>query len=87
MPRQQPPSKKTPSKSKAKVSLSTARQRAELLTIPLELRQEIYSYLVLDSYASLLELVVVNRHVSGEVKPFLYKRPFVFDGQAQLYHW
>ena len=87
MPRPQHAPKKSTTKTNIKAGTPSAHQRAELLTIPLELRQEIYSHLVHDSYPSLLKILVVNQRLSGEVKPFLYKRPFFFDGQSQIYDW
>ena len=34
-----------------------------------------------------MDLLVVNRQLAREVKPFLYKSPLTFDGQSQLFDW
>lgn len=59
-----------------------------LLQIPLELRQSIYSYFIDDeSFEPLLHLLLVNRQINKEAKPFLFRRPLVFEGQSELFEW
>ena len=72
---------------KAKDIATDMQNKPGLLTIPLELRQEIYSHLTYPSSAILRDLLLTNRRLSKEVKPFLYKRPPRFDGQYQLFEW
>ena len=70
-----------------KATASSLCQRTSLLTIPLELREEIYAHLVNEASSTLLSLLLVNRRLAREVKPFLYKRPLYFDGQCELFDW
>ena len=66
-----------------------ADQRSTLrfLTLALELRENIYAQVLHDSPSSLLNLLLVSRQLSREVKPFLYRQPLTFDGQSQLFDW
>ena len=64
-----------------------SRSRASLLSIPLELREEIYYHLTYPDSKTLIDLLVVNRRLAREVKPFLYKQPLSFDGQSELFQW
>lgn len=57
------------------------------LTLALELRENIYAHVVHNQSSSLVDLLLVNRQLSREVKPFLYKLPLTFDGQSQLFNW
>lgn len=58
------------------------------LSIPLELRENIFSYLVDDeSPDGLLQLLLVNRQLFEEARPFLFKRPLIFEGQSELFGW
>ena len=62
--------------------------RTRFLTIPLELRENIYTYLTDDeSSESLLNLLEVNQQLFREAKPFLYKRKLIFEGQSELFTW
>ena len=70
----------------SEASASLSYRRPSLLTVPLELRQEIYSYFTY-STSHLVNLMCTSRRVAKEVKPFLYKRPPAFDGQYQLFDW
>lgn len=57
------------------------------LTIPLELREHIYAALIPDDPCSLVSLLLTNRQLSREAKPFLFRQSLSFDGQAELYGW
>ncbi len=57
------------------------------LTLALELRENIYVHVLHNHPSSLVNLLVVNRQLSREIKPFLYKLPLAFDGQSQLFDW
>ncbi|KAL9631334.1 MAG: hypothetical protein Q9164_005950, partial [Protoblastenia rupestris] len=72
---------------KSKTTASSSPRRPSLLTIPLELREEIYAHFVHDRSTTLLDLLTVNKRLAREVKPFLYKRPLSFDGQCELFNW
>lgn len=62
--------------------------RLHLLSVPLELREHVYQYLVNeDESESLLNLLEVNHQVSREAKPFLFKRRLFFRGQHDLFSW
>ena len=82
MPRPQPNGKS--GKAKAKV---VARSNLRFLTLALELRENIYAHVLHNDSSSLVDLLVVNRQLAREVKPFLYKSPLTFDGQSQLFDW
>ncbi|KAL9123633.1 MAG: hypothetical protein Q9217_006953, partial [Psora testacea] len=70
------------------VALASTPQRQSLLALPLELREEIYAHFVYETASTTLRnLLLVNRRLAREVKPFLYKRPLFFDGQCDLFHW
>lgn len=74
-------SKKAPS---SRVQLRT---RLRFLTIPLEIRQHIYNDLLQVMPATIFDLILTNRQIAGEAKPFLYRQPLIFDGQAELVSW
>ena len=59
----------------------------QFFTLALELRENIYAHVVHNHTSSLVHLLLVNRQLSREFKPFLYKVPLTFDGQSQLFHW
>lgn len=82
MPRPQPNGKN--GKVKARAGLQPSLQ---FLTLALELRENIYAQVVHSHPSSLVDLLLVNRQLSREVKPFLYKLPLTFDGQSQLFDW
>ena len=84
-----PKSKPAPhhvSKHKTKV-YTTKEKRAHLLRIPPELREEIYRAVLNTSPLSLFSLLLTNRHISRETKPYLFKQSLVFDGQTELLEW
>lgn len=58
-----------------------------LLRIAPELREQIYEELLYDRPSSLFHLLVVNRRISREVKPWIFRQPLAFDGQQSLYKW
>ena len=86
MPRNQAVSKKI-SRGSTGGATSTARPRANLLTLPLEIRDEIFSFLIREPSCVVLNLLFANRQLEKEVKPFLYRRSLVFEGQCELFHW
>lgn len=57
------------------------------LTLPLEIREQVYSEILVTMPRTLLQLIRSNRQISKEAQPFLYKQPIVFDGQAELFRW
>lgn len=63
------------------------RQTANLLTLPLEIRDEIFTFLISEPSCVLLNLLLTNRQLGKEAKPFLYRRPLIFEGQCELLHW
>ena len=78
----------------AKGGSSTARghtsrtRRLHLLSVPLELREHVYRYLVNEEEPEiLLNVLEVNHQLSREAKPFLFKRRLVFYGQHDLFTW
>ncbi len=84
-----PKSKTTaPLVSKHKTNDSTARKsRSRLLGIPTELREHVYGAILNTSPSSLYNLLLTNRQISRESKPYLFKQSLVFDGQSELYEW
>ncbi|CAO1598595.1 hypothetical protein XANCAGTX0491_002357 [Xanthoria calcicola] len=58
-----------------------------LLQIAPELREQIYEELLHDRPSSLFHLLAVNRQISREVKPWMFRQPLAFDGQQSLYKW
>ena len=73
--------KKTPLKK------AVTRSRLRFLTIPLELREHIYTDLLDGSPSTLYDLLLTNRQLADEVKPFLYRQPMIFDGQGEFVSW
>ena len=62
--------------------------KLHFLNLPLELRENIISYLSSEETPhSLLSLLQVNRQLYEEAKPFLFRRPLSFDGQGELFAW
>lgn len=57
------------------------------LTIPLELREHVYAELIPEDPCSLFQLLLTNRQVYREAKPFLFRQSLSFDGQAEFYDW
>ena len=67
---------------------NTSTPSIHLLSLPLELRESIFSFLVVEeSSETLLNLILVNRQLYKEAKPFLFKRPLLFEGQSELFIW
>ncbi|KAL9043486.1 MAG: hypothetical protein Q9214_003332, partial [Letrouitia sp. 1 TL-2023] len=58
-----------------------------LFRIPREVRDQVYNELLHDAPSSLFYLLTVNRRISQEVQPFIFKQNLSFDGQLQLFHW
>ena len=84
-----PKSRSTASRvSKRKANASTTKKdRSRFLDIPMELREHVYSAVLNTSPSSLYSLMFINRQVSREAKPYLFKQPLVFDGQTELHEW
>lgn len=84
-----PESKSTaPHVSKHKTYDSTTRKtRSCLLDIPRELREHVYGAILNTSPSSLYNLILTNRQISREARPYLFKQSLVFDGQSELYEW
>ena len=57
------------------------------LTLPLEIREQVYSEILVTMPCTLLQLLRSNRQISKEAQPFLYKQPIIFDGQVELFSW
>lgn len=68
-------------------STKAAKPPPHLLTIPLELREHIYTELLPEDASALFQLLLTNRQLSREAKPFTFKQPLAFDGQSELYAW
>ncbi|KAI4170807.1 MAG: hypothetical protein LQ343_004696 [Gyalolechia ehrenbergii] len=63
-------------------------ERASSLSwLPPELRERIYHELLHDQPSSLFHLLTVNRRISSEVQPWIFKQPVTFDGQQSLFEW
>ncbi|KAL8672345.1 MAG: hypothetical protein Q9168_003198 [Polycauliona sp. 1 TL-2023] len=74
----------TIARSKAR---ATTQRLPHLLRIAPELREQIYRELLHDRPSSLFHLLVVNRQISREVKPWTFRQPLTFNGQQSLYRW
>ena len=72
---------------KAAPTKAIARSRLRFLTIPLELREHIYTDLLNSSPSTLFDLLLTNRQLADEAKPFLYRQPMIFDGQGEFVSW
>lgn len=66
--------------------MANSENSSQLLTLPLELREQIYRR-VLSSPSHGPELLRTCREIQTEAHKFLYQRPVVFRGQDALYHW
>lgn len=84
MPRPQPSGRNGAGRVKAR---PIPQPTLQFLTLALELRENIYAHVSQHHPSSLVDLLVVNRQLSREVKPFIYKLPLTFDGQSQLFDW
>ena len=73
--------------SKTRGSKPVKNSPPHFLTIPLELREHVYAELILDDPCSLFQLLLTNRQVYREAKPFLFRQSLSFDGQAEFYEW
>ncbi|KAL8707658.1 MAG: hypothetical protein Q9220_007320 [cf. Caloplaca sp. 1 TL-2023] len=62
-------------------------QPRKFLTLPREIREQIYHEVLLDSPTSLLNLLTVNSTVNKEVSPWILKQPLYFNGQQSLFEW
>ncbi|MCJ1226310.1 hypothetical protein MMC12_002960 [Toensbergia leucococca] len=67
--------------------MSRLRAQPQLLTIPLELRDHIYSQLLRGNPTTLPHLLCTNRQILREAKPFIFRQPLTFDGQSELFEW
>lgn len=72
---------------KARGSKPVKSPSPHFLTIPLELREHIYAELIPDDPCSLFPLLLTNRQVYREAKPFLFRQSLSFDGQGEFYEW
>lgn len=72
---------------KARGSKPVRSSPPQFLTIPLELREHVYAELIPDDPCSLFPLLLTNRQVYREAKPFLFRQSLSFDGQAEFYEW
>lgn len=66
---------------------AVTRSSLRFLTIPLELREHIYTDLLNSSPSALFDLLLTNRQIANEAKPFLYRQPMIFDGQGEFVSW
>lgn len=82
MPR--PSSKLVRGKGKAKATPSAS---PPFLTLALELREGIYAHVLSTDASTLFHMSIVNRQLSREIKPFLYRQTLTFDGQSELFAW
>lgn len=57
------------------------------LTIPVELREQIYNELLPYDSSSLFQLLLTCSQITREAKPFIFKQSLIFDGQSELYDW
>ena len=73
--------KKTPSAKAA------SRAQLRFLTVPLEIREHIYTEILDSTPSSLFDLILTNRQIASEAKPFLYRQPMIFDGQGEFVSW
>ncbi|KAL8742156.1 MAG: hypothetical protein Q9190_005324 [Brigantiaea leucoxantha] len=55
--------------------------------MPGEIREQIYTELLHDESSSFFHLLTVNRQISREIQPYIFKRTITFDGQLKLYDW
>ena len=69
------------------VLLTQEQFHSALLNIPLELREQIYAEVLFETPGTLPQLLQCNRQISEEARPFLYRQPISFDGQANLFNW
>ncbi|KAI4290209.1 MAG: hypothetical protein L6R35_000532 [Caloplaca aegaea] len=66
---------------------SSNRPRPSLASLPAELRERVYNELLHENPSSLSKVLTVNRLISGEVRPWLFKQPVTFNGQQHLFRW
>ncbi|KAL8973945.1 MAG: hypothetical protein Q9197_001816 [Variospora fuerteventurae] len=66
---------------------SSNRVRPSLASLPAELRERVYNELLHESPSSLSKALTVNRLISEEVRPWLFKQPVTFNGQQHLFRW
>ena len=57
------------------------------LKLPAEIRNQIYEAILQDAPWSLCQLLTVNRQVSMEAKPYIFRRQLIFTGQQKLFRW
>ena len=77
-----PKANQKPTSTRAK-----SRPRLQFLTIPLEIREHIYNDLLDIMPSTMFDLLLANRQIARETKPFLYRQPLIFDGQAEFVAW
>lgn len=78
---------KTSKASAAANAKAAKKPPPHLLTIPLELREHVYTELLPEDSSALFQLLLTNRQLFREAKPFTFKQPLAFDGQSELYSW
>ena len=69
------------------VNVRSAISSTSFITLPLEIRQQIYESAFSTSPCLALPLLCVSRQVYREAQPYLFKRPLVFSSQQKLYDW
>ncbi|KAL8729569.1 MAG: hypothetical protein Q9166_004649 [cf. Caloplaca sp. 2 TL-2023] len=67
--------------------MSPTKHLPRLLSAPPEIREQIYNELLYDRESSFFQLLLVNRQISREIKPWTFKRPLTFNGQHSLFRW
>ena len=72
---------------RAPTSKAVPRSRLRFLNIPLEIREHVYTDLLDSAPSSLFDLLLTNRQIANEAKPFLYRQSIIFDGQGELVSW
>lgn len=72
---------------KAAPKRSRPQYQLRFLTIPLEIREHIYGDVLKIMPSTIFDLLLTNSQIANEAKPFLYRQPLIFDGQAELVSW
>ena len=77
----------TPLISRRSMAIRGTERASSLPGLPPELRERIYSELLQIQPASLFHLLTVNRRISNEVQPWIFRQPIIFNGQQSLFRW
>ena len=72
---------------KAPASKTVSRSNLKFLHIPLEIREHIYTDLLDSTPSTIFDLILTNRQIANEAKPFLYRQSITFDGQGEFVSW